>query len=121
MKATILIVEDESSLAELLAELLTERGYAVTLASDGRAGLERLREQAYDLVLTDIMMPIIDGIEMVRRMQKMPELLRTRVIAMTALPSGLTAQERRLVQGVLVKPLSLNALFDTISTVLEGN
>ena len=59
--ARILVVEDEEHLAEGIRENLEAEGYAVDLACDGRAGLERIRGNAYDLVLLDVMLPEMDG------------------------------------------------------------
>src|SRR5688500_19894006 len=63
---SILIVEDEYGLAELLRDMLTELGYEVSLAINGRLALEVLRERAIHLVLTDTMMPVMDGPELAR-------------------------------------------------------
>ena len=65
----ILIVEDEYGLAELLRDMLTERGYDVSLAINGRLALEVLRERRIQLVLTDTMMPVMDGPELAKAMR----------------------------------------------------
>lgn len=121
MSPSVLIVDDEFGLAELLGELLRLRGYAVTLASNGQRGLALLSQQRFALVLTDVMMPLMDGIEMVRSMRASPELASIPVIVMTAVPNGITAEERRLVQGLLKKPFGPAALYDLIDRVLVGN
>src|SRR3712207_3460661 len=118
MSQSVLIVDDEFGLAELLGELLRLRGYEVTLASNGQRGLALLSQQRFALVLTDVMRPLMDGIEMVRRMRASPELAQIPVIVMTAVPGGLTADERRLVQGLLTKPFGPAALYDLIDRVL---
>ena len=70
---TILIVDDEYALVENLTELLQEEGYRVVSAANGKDGLERLQKEKPDLVLTDCMMPLADGRELVRSMQALPE------------------------------------------------
>ncbi len=60
-RARILVVEDEEHLAEGIRENLEEEGYVVAVASDGAAGLERARADAFDLVLLDVMLPELDG------------------------------------------------------------
>ncbi len=60
--AKILIVEDDQFLREFYQELLTEEGYFVDVAADGKVGLQKIQTQDYDLVLLDIMMPKKDGI-----------------------------------------------------------
>ncbi len=120
MSHSILIVDDELGLAELLGELLRLRGHEVELAFDGQQGLALIAAQRFALVVTDVMMPLMSGIEMVRRMREMPEVAATPVIVMTAVPSGITAEERRLVQGILIKPFSLPALHELMDRLLAG-
>ena len=61
MATTVLIVEDDRNIAELLQMYLEKEGYAVTIANDGGQGLEKFRAIKPDLVLLDVMMPIMDG------------------------------------------------------------
>ena len=121
MSHAILIVDDEYGLAELLGELLLLRGFEVALASNGQQGLELLSQRRFSLVLTDVMMPVMDGIEMVQRMRASPELAQIPVIVMTAVPNGITPEERRLVQGLLGKPFNPTALYALIDRLLAGS
>jgi CheY-like chemotaxis protein len=121
MSHAILIVDDEFGLAELLGELLRMRGYEVTTASNGQRGLVLLFQQRFALVITDVMMPLMDGISMVRRMRASPELAQIPVIVMTAVPSGITAEERRMVQGLLTKPFGPATLYELIDRLIVGN
>src|SRR3990167_11261405 len=68
----ILVVEDDQFLRELYEELLKEEGYIVDLASDGDIGLTKLQAGGYDLVLLDIMLPKIDGLEILRKLKESP-------------------------------------------------
>ena len=61
MATTVLVVEDDSNIAELLQLYLEKEGYAVTIAADGGKGLEKFRTIKPDLVLLDVMMPVMDG------------------------------------------------------------
>lgn len=70
MAYRILIVEDERELAEILRDYLEVEGYEVAMALDGEAGLELFRKVQPDLVLLDIMLPKIDGIELCKTMRK---------------------------------------------------
>ncbi|RIL07423.1 MAG: hypothetical protein DCC71_03085 [Proteobacteria bacterium] len=81
---TILVVEDESDFAESLELLLTRHGYRVIVAYDGRAGFEKAVAESPDLVLTDLMMPIMDGQELIERLRAHPATRRIPVIAMSA-------------------------------------
>ena len=71
--ATILVVEDEFGIAEVLASVLTDAGHTVVTAINGRQGLERLKEIHPQLVLLDFMMPVLDGPAMLRVMRSNPE------------------------------------------------
>ena len=118
MKGRILIVDDELSLAETIAELLDDVGYAVSTALDGRAGLERLALARADLVLMDLMMPVMDGSTMLRTMRQHGELATIPVVMMTAVPEALPRDDPPLYQGALVKPFQPDALFRLIDRLL---
>ena len=70
MDARILLVEDDPSIREVTAIGLAGAGFTVTSAADGVAGLERFRTEPYDLVLLDIMLPRIDGLEVCRQIRQ---------------------------------------------------
>jgi two-component system, OmpR family, response regulator RegX3 len=70
MARTILLVDDEPTLRETLAETLEEEGFRVVTAADGREALARFRESAPDLVLLDLMLPEISGIEVCRQIRR---------------------------------------------------
>ena len=66
---TILLVEDEETLARGLEFNLSSEGYSVTLASDGKEALELVQSKAYDLVVLDIMLPYVDGFDIARHIR----------------------------------------------------
>ncbi len=68
--AKILVVEDDQFLRDLYNELLTEAGYTVELGSDGEEGLNKVSTGGYDLVLLDIMLPKMDGLEILKRVKQ---------------------------------------------------
>lgn len=72
MAQKILVVEDDQFLRELYDELLKEEGYEVTLAEDGEKGLSQIQKGGFDLILLDIMLPKIDGLEILRRVKNKP-------------------------------------------------
>ena len=67
--ARILVVDDEEGLREFMAEALMRAGHTVHVAADGQEALEKLRSQAFDLLLTDLKMPRIDGLELLRQIR----------------------------------------------------
>jgi DNA-binding response OmpR family regulator len=80
MEKRILIVEDEKILSDLLERKLQEKGYETSLAANGEEGLAKMREEKIDLVLLDIVMPKMDGFEVLEEMRKDRELKRIPVI-----------------------------------------
>ncbi len=72
MNERILVVEDDQFLRELYDELLREEGYAVDLAADGQEGLDKASAGGYNLVLLDIMLPKVDGLEVLRQLKVSP-------------------------------------------------
>ncbi|QHT66590.1 response regulator transcription factor [Rhodocytophaga rosea] len=80
----VLVVDDEPDILELLQYNLVKEGYEVKTAPDGKKALEIARDFLPNLVLMDIMMPAIDGVETGRRMREMPELSNSFIIFLTA-------------------------------------
>lgn len=70
MRLSVLIIEDETLLADILVDNLQAEGYAVMVAPDGRAGLETWRRTQPDLVVLDVMLPFVDGYEVCRTMRR---------------------------------------------------
>ncbi|MDP2808397.1 MAG: response regulator [bacterium] len=81
---TILVVEDEANMARLLEFQLRSAGYQVIQARDGQDGLQVAKEKHVDLILTDIMMPMMDGYELCRAVKQIPELWHIPVIMLSA-------------------------------------
>ena len=81
---TILIVDDEYSLVETLTDLLQDEGYRVVSASNGEDGVERAKEEKPDLVVTDLMMPIADGRDLIRGIKAIPAFAATPIILMSS-------------------------------------
>jgi len=81
----LLIIEDDARLAAMVTEYLTQFGYAVTHVGDGESGLAAIQDRLFDLVLLDLMLPDIDGLEMCRRIRALPdELAHLPVLMLTA-------------------------------------
>ena len=83
-KQTILVVDDEKDLLDLIEYNLRKEGYDVLKADDGEKGIEIAREQKPDLVLLDIMMPKMDGVEVCRHLRSKPEFDKTVIAFLTA-------------------------------------
>jgi len=84
--ARILVVEDDLFLRELYTDILSGEGYRVEAAEDGEVALEKMKIGGYDLVLLDIIMPKMDGLNVMRQMQNIkPQMPNKRVVFLTNL------------------------------------
>ena len=83
-RTAALLIDDDAKLASLVAEYLGQNEVDVTVAGDGERGLAALRKGQFDVVLLDIMLPGVDGLEVCRRIRGLPERANTPVIMLTA-------------------------------------
>jgi CheY-like chemotaxis protein len=88
-KEKILVVDDEEVLRNLAKEVLSEEGYQVTLASSGEQALEFLKKASFDLVIADLKMPGMDGMELLKKVKEQNK--ETQVILLTSHLSPTTA------------------------------
>ena len=84
MPPSVLIVDDEPSIREFLAFVLTDEGYRVQTASDGREAIDLAKRESPDVVITDLMMPRMDGYELIAHLRQECERVRA-IIAMSAM------------------------------------
>lgn len=119
MGKSILIAEDEPVLRESLAQLLKAEGFETTEAADGQAAFELALASPYDLVLTDIRMPRMDGMELLRHMQQLAS--HTPVVVLTAVGSVDSAVEamRSGAADYLVKPVQFDDVLVRVRRALE--
>jgi len=80
----ILVVDDEQDIVELLKYNLEKEGFEVKTANDGKKGIETAKKFQPDLILMDIMMPVLDGVEACRQIRELPEMSNTFIIFLTA-------------------------------------
>src|SRR5262245_55523997 len=90
----VLLVEDTKPLRNYFSRVLRFHGCEVSEASNGQEALDRLPQQDPDLVLTDIMMPVLDGIELIRRIRSNPAMRQTPVVAVTGSGAEIERQAR---------------------------
>ena len=121
--AKILLVDDEKNIRFLLSEVLTHEGFDVTEAKDGQESLEKMETSNFDLVITDIHMPRMDGISMLHHMEIAGR--EEKVIIMTAKPSEqvlLLCEKMPRVITQIYKPFGIeNFLELVIAATTEGN
>jgi len=109
--AAILIVDDEFGLAEMAADLLSYLGHSVTTAINGRIALDSIQQARPDLILLDVMMPIVSGIEVLVALKADERYRDIPVILMSAAGAEVVPEELRpLTAGFLQKPFTFDEL-----------
>lgn len=119
---TVLVVDDEFGTLDVLTTALEDEGYRVLTAANGRRGLERLEElrpEKPDLVISDFMMPLMDGAAMVRRMRESADFRDVPVIMMSAAPEAALRKHLDGYAAFLRKPFSIQALTGIIESLLK--
>jgi DNA-binding NtrC family response regulator len=116
----IMIVDDEAVIRELLSEALLEKGFDVTSAKDGRESLKYLKKKNFDLLITDINMPHLDGIELLKKMKIAGR--KEKVVIMTGSPFDRSVLAKAIphIYFQLEKPFKLNEFLQVVSTVLKA-
>lgn len=120
-KARILLVEDDISLSEIVAYNIGQAGYEVLVARDGQDGLRQAQRKQPDLVILDLMLPVMDGLEVCRRLRSDPSTAETLVLMLTA-----KSEETDEVVGFSVgaddyvtKPFSVKILVERVKALLR--
>ncbi len=118
--ANILAVDDSASMRQMVAFTLKGAGHNVTDAEDGKHALDIARAQAFDLVLTDVNMPVMDGLKLTRELRQLPNYRFTPILVLTTEAGPEKKQEGRAAgaTGWLVKPFNPEQLLATVKKVL---
>ncbi len=119
MRKSIIIIDDELLIRDLLYDHFSEREWLVSVSESGEKSLELLRNRAYDIALVDIRMPDMDGLSFVRKLRDLYPSLP--VIIMTGFPTVETAVEaiRLKVDDYFIKPFNINKLYKTVDNLVE--
>ncbi len=124
----VLVAEDNRFIAELVREGLSsalrrradgQARVAFTMVGDGKEALGALEKEPFDLLICDVMMPVLDGAELIRRLRADPKMRPTKVLAMSA--AGPEAEAKALDAGAdffLDKPIQLSTLVEAITALL---
>jgi CheY-like chemotaxis protein len=120
--AKLLFVEDNSDIRRLLAKRLARRGYEVVEAVNGEEGVRLAESESPDLILMDMAMPVMDGIQASCEIRKRPELAGVPIIALTAFSDEgkREAAAKAGCSDYITKPIQFDGLLTKIQTWLEG-
>ena len=120
---TILIVEDESDTAEMYTQMLERNGYVVLKASGGVAAMQHLLHEKIDLILLDLMMPDVSGLEVLRFLRREPQLQDLPVIIVSAkgLPEDIEKGMQAGASLYITKPIGYREFIRAVGEVLQSS
>jgi two-component system chemotaxis response regulator CheY len=118
--AKILAVDDSASMRQMVGFTLKSAGHTVTDAADGKQALDIAKTQSFDLVLTDVNMPIMDGITLTKQLRALPNYRFTPILVLTTEAGADKKGQGRAAgaTGWLVKPFNPDQLLATVKKVL---
>jgi CheY-like chemotaxis protein len=122
-RRAILVVDDEPRVAAVLMEVLQWEGFDVELAANGEVALNKLRGRTFDVIMSDMRMPKVDGWALYRAVEQWQPLLLKRFIFLTGDACSPTTLEFLETTGVplMTKPLPLEEIYQTVRRVLDAN
>ncbi len=116
-----LVVDDDPALQGLFTRLLSRKGFAVDAATDGRVAYDQLHRNAYSVILLDLMMPDVNGFELLERLHRDSPSLLPRVIVMTgASQRAIDGLDTREIWGLIRKPFDIDDLVTSAVACSEG-
>ncbi len=119
---TILIVDDSPTEIHVLRKILGSKGYKIEVAGDGQQGVEKARAILPDLILMDVVMPVLNGFQATRQLSKSEETANIPVIMVTTKDQDADKNwaKRQGAIGYVVKPISAGELLSKVSEALSG-
>lgn len=118
---TILIVDDEYLIADILGYAMEDEGYMVVKASNGRRGLEVLDRERPELVITDFMMPVMDGLEFARAIRARPASVDLPIILMSGAQGSVGRASPELFAAVFDKPFDINQVIAKVKELIGSS
>ena len=121
MTKEILIVDDQPGIRLLLTDVLTSEGYEITTAQTGKEALEKLEEKQYSLIILDYKLPIIDGMEVLKKIEKWN--ITTPAIVMSGLAENIEQELHRYptVKKLLAKPFNIQEIPILVKQIIQAS
>lgn len=117
---TILVVDDEYLIADILGYALEDDGYMVVKASNGQKGLEVLEREQPALIITDFMMPVMDGLEFAKAVRALPAVRHLPIILLSGAQAHIGIQRTDLFDAVLKKPFNIDLVLAKVQELLAS-
>jgi CheY-like chemotaxis protein len=120
-KIKVLVVDDEEAIVQTVQDRLEMKGYTVVTACNGKECLEKAIQHKPDVILLDVVMPVMNGLETLEALRKQPEVKDSIVIMVTARSQSqdIARAKNSGIAGYIVKPFDLNTLLEKIESVVE--
>ncbi len=120
-KSSVLVVDDDPALRGLFSTLLAREGFAIDSAPNGRQAFEYLRRGAYAVILLDLSLPEVNGLELIERLERdSPSLLRRVIVLTSATRSVVESLEAKRIWGVVEKPFEVPELMRSVRECARG-
>jgi CheY-like chemotaxis protein len=116
----ILLVDDEADLLNLFAMMLVRKSYHVRKAAGGPEAVKILENETPALILLDLAMPEVSGVDILHMVRADPRFEATRIIILTAVPVLLEKEDMQLIDGLLIKPVHPRTLEETVAKSLAA-
>jgi DNA-binding response OmpR family regulator len=117
--ARVLVVDDDCLTAQMLVEYLTMTGFQATVESNGLLAIQHVDLRPPDLILLDLMLPVVTGVEVARRVRKDPASRHIPILAITAIEDTEEFAEVLMVDAIIRKPIHLDNLGDQVARLLN--
>jgi DNA-binding response OmpR family regulator len=118
MKKKILIVEDDADLLAGLCWILSKEGFAAAGAEDGSKGLHQAIDDPPDLIIVDIYLPELDGIELIKLLRKQPDFAAVPIVVLSAYPNDITRAIAAGANSAVTKPVDRDVFIRIVRNLL---
>ncbi len=117
-KAKILVVDDDPGIRELLSGIFSQEGHIVEVAQDGKEALLKIRKEGFDLVLSNLRMPRMNGIQLLEELQKIAPHIRMIIVAGAGDLETVTKMRKLGAYDYITKPFCLNSILQKVKKAL---
>jgi CheY-like chemotaxis protein len=117
--AVVLVVDDEVGIARLLSDVLSDEGHRVVVAANGHEALKRAEQERPDLVITDFMMPVMDGAHLIKAMAEHPDLKGVPVFLISSVPEAAVRDKCSGYALFIRKPFRIYDVVDQVTRALK--
>ena len=119
--ATVLTVDDSPSICQMIKLVLAPAGHTVVAAGDGAAGLAKAKAQSFDLVITDLNMPVMNGMAMIRALRALPSFVGVPIVFLTTESDASVKSEAKAAgaSGWITKPFKPDQLLSVVAKLVR--